>query len=167
MKENKSKSVTIYTDGACIGNPGPGGYAAILIYGDQRKEIFGGLNNTTNNRMELLAAIKGLEALKGGCDVTLYSDSQYLVDSMKQGWAKRWQARGWNRNKKDPALNADLWKRLLELCEFHEVNFQWTRGHVGTPENERCDYLANQAASRTDWPDDTITQISNQPKLFD
>lgn len=166
MKENKLKPVTIYTDGACIGNPGPGGYAAILISGDQRKEISGGLNNTTNNRMELLAAIKGLETLKERSSVTLFSDSQYLVENMNAGWVKRWRARGWKRNKKDPALNADLWKKLLELCELHEVNFQWTRGHVGTPENERCDYLANQAASRTDWPDDQITNIKSQFDLF-
>jgi ribonuclease HI len=163
---NQLKSVTIYTDGACLGNPGPGGYAAILIFGGRRKEIFGGFNNTTNNRMELMAAIKGLEALKEPCRVTLYSDSQYLVESMTQGWARRWQTNGWKRNKKEYALNVDLWKQLLKLCEQHEVEFKWTRGHVGTPENERCDYLANLVASQPNLPDDPNPGIETQPTLL-
>ncbi len=163
---NQLKSVTIYTDGACLGNPGPGGYAAILISGDQRKEISGGFNNTTNNRMELMAAIKGLEALKKPCRVTLYSDSQYLVESMTQGWARRWQASGWKRNKKEYALNVDLWKQLLKLCEQHQVEFKWTRGHVGTPENERCDYLANLAANQPNLPDDPNPGLEEPPTLF-
>jgi ribonuclease HI len=150
----KLKSVTIYTDGACIGNPGPGGYAAVLIYQGKRKEISGGFNNTTNNRMELMAVIKGLEALKERCKVTLYSDSQYLVDSINKGWVKRWRARGWKRNKREYAQNVDLWQRILELCDKHKVEFKWTRGHVGTPENERCDSLANQAANQPDLPED-------------
>lgn len=156
------KSVIIYTDGACIENPGPGGYAAILIYQGIRKEISGGYKNTTNNRMEIMAAIKGLEALKEKCRVTLYSDSQYLVESMKQGWVKRWQANRWKRNKKEPALNVDLWKRLLELCAKHEVKFKWTRGHMGTPENERCDYLANQAATKPNLPEDAVNNNSSE-----
>ena len=148
------KHVIIYTDGACHGNPGPGGYAAVLLYQGKRKEISGGYRNTTNNRMELMAAIKGLEALKTPCRVTLYSDSNYLVESMTKGWAKRWQANNWKRNKREYALNVDLWQRLLELCEAHDVEFKWTRGHVGTPENERCDALANEAARRPDLPED-------------
>lgn len=153
----------IYTDGACAGNPGPGGYAAILIHGGKRKEISGGYHHTTNNRMELMAAIKGLEALKEPCKVTLFSDSNYLVQSMSKGWAKRWQSNGWKRNKSDYALNVDLWEELLKLCERHEVRFSWTRGHVGTPENERCDYLATQAAVQPDLPEDLGT---TQSKLF-
>ncbi|MFQ5865991.1 MAG: ribonuclease HI [bacterium] len=150
------KSVTIYTDGACIGNPGPGGYAAVLIYQGKRKEISGGFNNTTNNRMEIMAVIKGLESLKGTCKVTLYSDSQYLVNSMNKGWVERWRARGWKRNKAEYALNVDLWKRLLELCEKHKVEFRWTRAHKGTVENERCDQLAYKAAQQPKLPDDPI-----------
>jgi ribonuclease HI len=160
------KSVTIYTDGACIGNPGPGGYAVVLIYQGKRKEISGGLKNTTNNRMELMAAIKGLEALKEKCRVTLYSDSQYLVDSMTKGWAKRWQANGWKRNKKEYAQNVDLWQRLLKLCDRHQVEFKWTRGHVGTPENERCDSLANQAANQPDLPEDSINNDASKLDLY-
>ena len=146
--------ITIYTDGACHGNPGPGGWAAILIADERKKEISGGLKNTTNNRMELMAAIAGLEALKKPCHVTLYSDSEYLVKSMRQGWAERWRANGWKRNKRDKARNIDLWERLLTLCEKHEVDFRWTKGHAGTPENERCDELANEAARRTDLKED-------------
>ncbi|HEX9655155.1 MAG TPA: ribonuclease HI [bacterium] len=164
---SKLKSVTIYTDGACLGNPGPGGYAAILIFGGQRKEISGGFNNTTNNRMELMAAIKGLEALKEPCEVVLYSDSRYLVESMSQGWVTRWRANGWKRNKKDHALNVDLWKQVLKLCEYHEVEFKWTRGHVGMPENERCDYLATQAASQPGLPDDPIADDAVQAPLLE
>ena len=141
-----SKEVTIYTDGGCLGNPGPGGYGAVLIYGAKRKELSGGFRRTTNNRMELMAAIRGLEALKHPCRVTLYSDSEYVVNAMKQGWARRWRDNGWRRNKKDKAVNPDLWERLLQLCETHQVNFQWVRGHAGTPENERCDELAQDAA---------------------
>lgn len=158
--------IVIYTDGACHGNPGPGGYAAILIYGESQKEISGGFKNTTNNRMELMAVIKGLEALKKPSKVTLYSDSQYLVQSMTQGWVQKWQANGWKRNKKDLALNVDLWSQILDLCARHEVSFQWTKGHAGTPENERCDLLANQAADRLDLPEDKIYSDSSQTDLF-
>lgn len=148
------KQVTIYTDGACHGNPGPGGYGVVLIYGENRKELSGGFSNTTNNRMEMMAAIRALEALKGRCKVTLYSDSRYLIDAIMLGWVKRWKANGWMRNKKEPALNVDLWERLLSLIEKHEVEFHWVRGHAGNPENERCDALANEAARKPDLPPD-------------
>ena len=150
----KVKHVTIYTDGACLGNPGPGGYGVILLYQDHKKEISGGYRKTTNNRMEIMAAIVGLEALKKKCEVTLYSDSEYLVNAMSRGWAKRWRANVWKRNKREKALNPDLWERLLQLCEYHEVQFSWVRGHAGTPENIRCDELAIQAAHQPNLPGD-------------
>lgn len=140
------RRVTIYTDGACVGNPGPGGYGAVLLCENQRKEISGGYRNTTNNRMEILAAIVGLEALKDKCAVIIYSDSEYLVKAMSQGWARRWRAKGWKRGGSNKALNPDLWQRLLELCEKHEVDFGWVSGHSGVRENERCDRLAMAAA---------------------
>ena len=136
------KHVTLYTDGAASGNPGPGGYGVILEFQGKRKELSGGYRRTTNNRMELLAAIVGLEALKERCEVTLYTDSAYLVNAINEGWAQRWRAHGWMRNKNEPALNPDLWERLLRLCEQHEVHFVWVKGHAGHPENERCDQLA-------------------------
>ncbi len=140
------KHVTIYTDGSSLGNPGPGGYGVILQFGAHRKELSDGFPHTTNNRMELLAAIKGLQALKYPCEVTLYSDSRYLVDAMTKGWAERWRAHGWMRNAKDKALNPDLWEELLRLCETHRVTFKWVKAHNGDPNNERCDALARQAA---------------------
>ena len=140
------KEVTIYTDGACSGNPGPGGYGVVMIYKDQRKELAAGFQNTTNNRMELLGAIAGLEHLKESCSVTLYTDSQYLVNAVEKGWAKKWRANGWMRNKKEPALNSDLWERILQLLDHHRVKFIWVKGHAGNPENERCDRLAVEAA---------------------
>jgi ribonuclease HI len=143
------KDVELYTDGACSHNPGPGGYGVVLIYGSNRKELSGGYRRTTNNRMEILAAIVGLEALKEPCHVTLYSDSQYLVDSVEKGWAARWQANGWKRNKKEKAINPDLWERLLELCKIHNVRFEWIRGHAGHKENERCDALATAAVQNS------------------
>ncbi|SHF34264.1 ribonuclease HI [Desulforamulus putei] len=148
------KHVTIYTDGACSGNPGPGGYGVVMLYKDHRKELSGGFRDTTNNRMELLAAIVALENLKERCSVTLYTDSQYLYNAMEKGWAKKWRANGWMRNPKEPALNADLWERLLKLCEYHHVKFVWVRGHAGNPENERCDRLAVEAAKQPDLPPD-------------
>ena len=138
--------VAIYTDGGCIDNPGPGGYGAILLHKDRRKELSGGFRRTTNNRMEILAAIKALEALKGKCCVTIYSDSQYLVNAIEQGWASRWQSHGWWRNRKERAINPDLWECLLSLVDKHEVRFKWVRGHAGHPENERADELARTAA---------------------
>jgi ribonuclease HI len=140
------KEVTVYTDGGCIDNPGPGGFGAVLIYGKHRKELSGGYRLTTNNRMELLAVIRALEALKIRCRVTVYSDSQYVVNGLEKGWAARWRANDWWRNKEERAQNPDLWDRLLRLYEFHEVRFKWVRGHAGNTENERCDELARAAA---------------------
>ncbi|SHK80678.1 ribonuclease HI [Desulforamulus aeronauticus] len=148
------KEVTIYTDGACSGNPGPGGYGVVMIYKDQRKELSAGFQNTTNNRMELLGAIAGLEHLKESCNVTLYTDSQYLVNAVEKGWAKKWRANGWMRNKKEPALNSDLWERILQLLDHHRVKFIWVKGHAGNPENERCDRLAVEAAKQPNLPMD-------------
>jgi len=149
------KHVAIYTDGAASGNPGPGGYGVILEFQGKRKELSGGYRRTTNNRMELLAAVVGLEALKERCQVTLYTDSAYLVNAINEGWAQRWRAHGWMRNKNEPALNPDLWERLLRLCEQHEVHFVWVKGHAGHPENERCDQLAQEAARGINLPVDT------------
>jgi len=148
------KSITIYTDGSCIGNPGPGGYGVVLLFGDHRKELSGGFRLTTNNRMEIMAAIVGLESLKDPCRVKLYTDSQYLINAIMQGWAKRWRANGWRRNKKEKAINPDLWDRLLKLCDRHDVEFIWVKAHAGNRENERCDYLGKEAASGRDLPRD-------------
>ncbi len=145
---SQPKHVDIYTDGACSGNPGPGGYGVILNYKGTRRELSGGEAATTNNRMELMAVITGLEALKEPCEVTLYSDSKYIIDAIQQRWVYKWKANGWMRNKKDPALNPDLWQRLLEQLERHQVNFVWVKGHAGHPENERCDALAVAAAAK-------------------
>lgn len=148
------KHVQLYTDGACSGNPGPGGYGAILVFNAHRKEISGGYRETTNNRMEIMAVIRGLELLKERCKVTVYTDSKYVSDAMKLGWVERWQENGWMRNKKEPALNVDLWERMLELCEEHIVEFEWVKGHAGHPENERCDKLATAALKQDDLPVD-------------
>lgn len=148
------KKLFLYTDGACSGNPGPGGYGVILKYGEQFRELSGGFAHTTNNRMELMAVIKGLESLKEPCDVTVVSDSRYIVDAMEKGWAKRWRANGWKRNKKEAALNPDLWARMLDLCDTQTVRFQWVNGHTGHPENERCDQLAVAAAAMPGLPED-------------
>ena len=147
------KRVTIYTDGACTGNPGPGGYCAILEYGGHRRELSGGFRRTTNNRMELMAGIKALEALKEPCQVTLVSDSEYVVNGITKGWARGWRAKAWRRSGKT-VPNWDLWRRLLELCEYHNVKFEWVRGHAGHVENERCDALAVAAAAGSDLPAD-------------
>jgi ribonuclease HI len=148
------KPVTIYTDGACEGNPGPGGYGIVLLFNSTRKELSGGFRRTTNNRMELYAAIRALEELNEPCRVSLYSDSKYLVDAMSLGWAKRWKARGWMRNSKEPALNPDLWERLLKLCDYHLVEFRWVKGHAGNPNNERCDQLSYAAIRQKNLPVD-------------
>jgi ribonuclease HI len=140
------ESVTIYTDGACIGNPGPGGYGVVLLHQGDRQELSAGYRLTTNNRMEMMAAIAALEALSNPSVVTLYSDSQYLINAMEKGWAKKWQANGWKRNAKEMAKNPDLWERLLKLCQEHQVKFIWVRGHSGNAENEKCDRLAVAAA---------------------
>jgi ribonuclease HI len=144
------KEVTIYTDGGCINNPGPGGYGVVLLFNGHRKELSGGFRLTTNNRMEILAAIRGLEALKARCRAVIYSDSQYLVNAIEQGWAIRWRQNNWMRNRKERAINPDLWEALLTLCTKHEVRFVWVRGHAGNEENERCDQLARAAATGTD-----------------
>jgi ribonuclease HI len=154
------RHVTIYTDGGCINNPGPGGYGVVLLYKSRRKELTGGFRRTTNNRMEILAAIAGIEALRTKCRVTVYSDSQYLVNAIERGWAQRWRVRGWWRNREERALNPDLWERLLQLCEGHEVRFRWVRGHAGNRENERCDALARATARRRDLPHDTGYEVS-------
>ena len=144
------KRVILYTDGACSGNPGPGGYGAVLQFGEHRKDISGGFALTTNNRMELLAVIKGLEILKQPCAVTVYSDSRYIVDAVNKGWAERWRANGWRRNKRERAVNPDLWSRLLGLLEKHDVEFRWVKGHAGNPGNERADELAVAASAGSD-----------------
>lgn len=136
------KKVEIFTDGACSGNPGPGGWGALLRYGDREKELSGGAAQTTNNRMELCGVIAALEALKEPCEVTLCSDSKYVIDALTKGWAKSWQQRNWVKSDKKPALNADLWERLLSLTEKHDIRYIWIKGHAGHPENERCDRLA-------------------------
>ena len=136
------KKVEIYTDGACSGNPGPGGWGAILRYNGAEKELSGGEEQTTNNRMELTAAIKALEALKEPCAVELYSDSKYLVDALEKGWARSWRNKGWVKSDKKPALNPDLWQQLLELCEKHSVSCRWVKGHAENQFNNRCDAMA-------------------------
>ena len=144
------KHVNIYTDGSCLGNPGPGGFGAVLEYQGHERELSGGYRVTTNNRMELMAVIAGLEALNQRCSVTVYSDSQYVVEGIEKGWAKRWQANGWMRNKRDRAVNPDLWERLLAVLEKHNVELQWVRGHAGNEGNVRADKLAVTAANGTD-----------------
>ena len=139
------KSVEIFTDGACSGNPGPGGWGTILRYGEHEKELSGGDAETTNNRMELTAAIEGLSCLKESCKVTLYSDSKYLIDAVEQGWVYKWRDNGWMRNKKEKASNVDLWERLLLMLAKHQVKFIWVKGHADNPGNERCDELARMA----------------------
>jgi ribonuclease HI len=152
---NQDKQIVIYTDGACTGNPGAGGYGAVLIDGMERQEISGGYKLTTNNRMEMMAAIAALQSLSNKSQVILHSDSKYIVDAMELGWAKRWQANDWKRNKKEKAKNPDLWQQLLDLCQKHRVKFVWVRGHAGIVENERCDRLAVAAARQANLPIDT------------
>lgn len=152
--QDELKHVTIYTDGACFNNPGPGGYGVVLLHGQRRKELSGGYVLTTNNRMEIMAAIVGLAALKSKCRVTLYSDSQYLVDAISKGWAQRWQANNWWRNNEERAVNSDLWEKLLALCSQHIVEFVWVKGHAGNLENERCDELSRQVLLQDNLPID-------------
>ena len=146
--------IAIYTDGGCRGNPGPGGYGAIIDDGKKQTELFRGYHLTTNNRMELMACIAALESLKKPADVILYSDSSYVVNGISKGWARKWRSQNWMRTKSEAAENADLWSRLLELCDGHRVQFVWVKGHAGHPENERCDQLATGAADGTDLEDD-------------
>ena len=145
---SKLTHVDIYTDGACKGNPGPGGWGAVLVCQGHERELHGGEAQTTNNRMELTAAIAALEALTRPCEVTLTSDSKYLVDGITKGWAASWRAKGWKKSDKSPALNPDLWARLLDLLETHEVTFVWVKGHAGHPYNERCDEMAVAEAEK-------------------
>ena len=148
------KEVTIYADGACSGNPGPGGYGTVLIYNGMQKELSGGYRDTTNNRMEIMGVIKGLEALKNRCKVTVYSDSKYVVDAIEKGWLANWKKNNWIKSNKEKALNVDLWKRLLVLMELHEVSFQWVKGHHDNDKNNRCDQLAVQASKQSELPED-------------
>ena len=136
------KTVTLYTDGACSGNPGPGGWGAILEYQSHEKELSGGEDNTTNNRMELTAVIRGLQALKEPCVVELYSDSKYVIDALEKGWAYSWQKNGWRKADKKPALNPDLWEQLLALVSQHQLHYHWVKGHADNPKNNRCDQMA-------------------------
>ncbi len=154
MAEQELKEVTVYTDGSCLGNPGPGGYGVVLLYGGKRKELSAGFALTTNNRMEILAAVVGLETLKEPCRVTLYTDSQYVIQAMEKGWAVRWQANGWRRATGEPAISPDLWERLLQARARHETQFKWVKGHSGDVENERCDVLGRTAASQPNLPPD-------------
>ena len=157
--------VYIYTDGSARGNPdGPGGYGTVLEYTKldgtkHRKELSGGYKKTTNNRIELMAAIVGLEALNRPCKVKLYSDSQYLVKAFNEGWLEGWIKKGWKRGKNEPVKNVDLWKRLLKAKEPHQVEFIWVKGHAGHPENERCDQLATSAADGSDLMEDIVGEV--------
>ena len=136
------KTVTVYTDGACSGNPGPGGWAAILMYGPHKKELSGGEAETTNNRMELTAVLRALEALKEPCEVEQWSDSKYVIDGLSKGWARSWRAKGWVKSDKKPALNPDLWGPLLDQTDRHTLRYHWVKGHAENEWNNRCDELA-------------------------
>ena len=147
-------TIIIYTDGACTGNPGKGGYGAVIINGDRREELSDGYRLTTNNRMEMMGAIAALESLPSNSKVKLHTDSKYIVDAVVKGWAKKWQRNGWKRNSKEMAKNPDLWQEILDLCKIHDVEFAWVKGHSGIPENERCDRLAVAAAHGSNLQDD-------------
>jgi len=146
--------IIIYTDGGCAGNPGPGGYGAVIIDGKKRSELAQGFRRTTNNRMELMACIAALETLKAPANIILHSDSQYVVNGIGKGWARKWRANGWMRTKSEAAENADLWATLLDLCNQHRVRFVWVHGHAGNRENERCDRLATGATQGQDPKED-------------
>ena len=148
------KKIQLFTDGACSGNPGPGGFGAILRYNTTEKELSGGYRNTTNNRMELMGVIAALETLKEPCEVSVTTDSQYIVHAVEKRWVYGWKARGWRRSGNNPVLNVDLWKRMLTLLTIHNVSFKWIRGHAGHAENERCDALAVAASLQRDLPED-------------
>ena len=158
------KQVTIYTDGAAKGNPGPGGYGTLLVHNGRTRELSGGFSRTTNNRMELLAAITGLEALTSPCKVTLHSDSRYLVDAMTKGWLRGWKARRWSRANNQHLKNTDLWQRLDAATTTHDITWRWVKGHAGHPENERCDTLADAAARSRNLPPDTAF-LSEEARL--
>jgi ribonuclease HI len=162
MEQDKLPEVTIYTDGACTGNPGPGAYGVILIYKKIRKEISRGFRKTTNNRMELMGLIAGLSSLQEKCRVALYTDSKYVADSINQGWAERWQAQGWMRTKRERALNPDLWEKLLALLGEHQIEIVWVKGHAGNSENEQADALAVQAIKSKNLAIDDVYENQNQ-----
>ena len=153
------KKVQIFTDGACSGNPGPGGYGVILKSNGKEKVLSKGYKDTTNNRMELRAVIAGLDALKEKCEVQIFSDSKYIVDAVNNGWALRWEKNGWKRNKKEYALNPDLWEKLLNLISQHKTEFIWIKGHAGHDENERCDKLAVAASAQPNLATDVVKTI--------
>lgn len=165
-------TVKIYTDGAASPNPGPGGYGVVMLNGSGRTELSGGFRKTTNNRMELRAVIEGLLGLQtNGLQVTVYSDSRYVVDMISGGYAARWRARGWMRNARDRAENPDLWGQLLDICAKHSVSFAWVRGHTANPENERCDQLAVSARQTPNLPPDTgyeqVLESRTEQAVFD
>lgn len=157
------REVKIYTDGASSGNPGPGGYGVVLLFDKHRKELSGGFRKTTNNRMELMAVIEGLKALKERCRVTIYSDSKYIVDAIEQGWIYNWKKRNWIRSNKEKVLNPDLWQQLYNLLNEHEIKFEWVKGHNGDIENERCDILAVSAYRKSNLPHDIAYEASLSP----
>ncbi len=148
MAKDNDNTVYAFSDGSALGNPGPGGYGVVLKYGDNLKELSQGYVHTTNNRMELMGAIMALESLKERQRVVLTTDSQYVINGIEKGWARKWRANGWMRNRKERALNPDMWERLLRAVDRHEVSFNWVRGHMGHPENERCDEMASAEAER-------------------
>ncbi|MBU0493926.1 MAG: ribonuclease HI [Chloroflexi bacterium] len=154
--------VTLYTDGSALRNPGPGGYGVVLRYKGHYKELSGGFRRTTNNRMELLACIEGLKILSRRCRVILYSDSKYVINGMTKGWVRRWQARDWTLLNGEPAKNVDLWQQLYDLCQRHDVEFRWVRGHSGDPDNERCDQLAVAAAQGRNLAVDAVYEAENR-----
>ncbi|PKO05850.1 MAG: ribonuclease HI [Chloroflexi bacterium HGW-Chloroflexi-3] len=163
--------INIYTDGACTGNPGPGGYGVIIVQDGKRRELSQGYRLTTNNRMELLAAIMGLKSIPPGARVRLFTDSKYLSDAINLGWMDIWRAKNWKKTGKGKVLNLDLWKELVELLDRHQVELVWVKGHAGHPENERCDQLAVQAAQGRHLLTDYGYEISQedntqQPGLF-
>lgn len=162
------KKVVIYTDGGARGNPGPGGYGAIVTFGRHRRELKGAFDHTTNNRMELMAAISALEMLSEGCDVTLHSDSKYLVDAMTKGWLEGWKKRGWTKSDRKPVLNQDLWQRLDAAVSNHRVTWNWVKGHAGNELNERCDELVHEAIDEGKHVIDQgyLDQQSEDPKLL-
>lgn len=162
------KKVHIYTDGSSRGNPGPGGYGTILIYGKHERQLSGGYLLTTNNRMELLAVIAGLESLTSRCEVIVTSDSQYVINAMNKGWLDGWKTSGWIKKNKEKVKNADLWKRLFDLNSEHEIEWRWVKGHAGNKYNELCDTLATDAAKLSDLPDDVgyLAEIEPDNELF-
>ncbi|MBU1003563.1 MAG: ribonuclease HI [Proteobacteria bacterium] len=154
MADNDIDKVTIYTDGSCLGNPGPGGWGAVLRFGEHRKELSGGFCATTNNRMELMAVIEALSILTRRSQVELFSDSKYFLDAIREGWLKNWKRNGWKTAAKKPVKNQDLWLRLDPLLAEHDIRYNWVKGHSGVPENERCDILARNEAGKSGQPKD-------------